>query len=112
MATTFTSPKTVVKTDNLWITKVTITWDNSDLVANDISHGGPKGQRPTLSFQGYNTTAGTNVGTFTLDDSDVTNGEVDITAKAEVGGSVASMVSEHFFLFTAFGDQAGGSITP
>lgn len=112
MASVASAPSVIISTEAFTLTKVTITWDNADLTCQDVSHGGPKGIRPAAKWFGYGTTAASNVSQFSIDDSDVTNGEVDIVAQAETGGSVANLVSEHYFLFTAKGDQNAASITP
>lgn len=109
MASTSTT-KVIVNTAALTITKVTVTWDNSDLTTQDIVHGGPKGVTP-VSLGSNFTTAPTNNAVFTYT-YDNTNGEVDIVALPETGGSIANGISEHHFLFVAKGDQDATSITP
>lgn len=109
MASTSTT-KVVASTEAFTITKVTVTWDNADLTAQDIVHGGPKGLTPVPLGSNF-TTAPTNNAVFTYT-YDNTNGEVDIVALPETGGSIASGVSEHCFLFVGKGDQDATSITP
>lgn len=109
MASTATA-KVIHKTSGLQITEITVTWDNSDLTCEDISHLGPKGVTPVV-LQGLDTTAGTDIANFSVV-YDNANGEIDIVAQQENSGTIASKVSLFYCLFFAFGDQAGGSITP
>lgn len=100
----------VHKMANFQVTKITVTWDNSDLTCQDIVHLGPKGVTPVV-LQGLDTTAGTDIANFSVA-FDNANGEINIVAQQEVGGDISSKVTEFYLLFFAFGDQAGGSITP
>lgn len=94
---------------DMMISEITVTWDNSDLTAQDIVHQLPKGVTP-IPLGHYLTTAGTDAADQFTYAFDNTNGEVDIVARAETGGSVANMVSVHLFMSLAVADQNGSSI--
>lgn len=108
MATTYKVTR-IEQVAGLLVSEVTVTWDNSDLTAGDIVHGLPKGVKP-FSLGVYGTTAGTNIGTFTYA-FDQTNGEVDIVALQETGGTIANLVTVHTFATRAQADQTGGSLS-
>ena len=90
------------------LTKIVVTWDNSDLTMQDVVHQCPQGVRPIL-VKGLNTTAGTNTGDVTVAYDDA-NGEVTLTALQETGGSIANMVTEYYCFSFAVADQEAGSI--
>lgn len=107
---TSTSSVTVRKFGDFELSTVTVTWNNADLTVQDVKHQLAKGVRP-VALGSFTTAAGSNVATYRYAFDD-TNGEVDIIADKEVGGSVASMVSVHQFLSVASANQDATSITP
>ena len=98
----------VVDTPDFTISRVTITWDNSDLVCGDIVHQLPKGVDHVV-LQGLDTTAGTNIANFTVA-RDNTNGEINITALQETGGTIANKVTDFYVMSVVKSHQNGDSL--